>query len=195
MKIPQVELECNFTTIEKYDINFAKDITQAIAVNNALAHIGADEIIPFEDGTYYEVKRGEIVLEIEENNVPYGMDNYEVEAFFIEDSGLDTERWIRLHFNPETKTENAFYAPYVNDEEKNKIYLPPRMENILANFLEITFDEEISEDVICNTRAELKAKNLFSEIEINCNDIEVFSSDMSDADIYGDQLEDTGEIC
>jgi hypothetical protein len=195
LKIPQIELECNFTTIEKYDMNFAKDITQTIAVNNALAHIGADEIIPFEDGTYYEIKRGEIILEVEEENTPYGKENYEVEAFFIEDSGLDTERWIKLYFNPETKAENAFYAPYVNDEEKNKVYLPPNMENILANFLEITFDEEISEDVICNTRAELKAKNLFSDVEIDCEDVEVFSADITDSDMYGDSLEDTGEIC
>tara|TARA_Y100001973_G_C5191354_1_gene331227 strand:+ start:1194 stop:2417 length:1224 start_codon:yes stop_codon:yes gene_type:complete len=195
LKIPQVEIECNFTTVEKYDINFAKDITNTIAVNNALAHIGEDEIIAFEDGTYIEVKRGEILLELEEENVPYGKDNYEAEVFFIEDSGLDTERWIKLYFNPETKTENAFYAPYVNFEEENKVYVPPQIENILANFLEITFDEEISEEVICNTRAELKNKNLFSDVEINCEDIETFSIDISDNDIYGETLEDTGEIC
>tara|TARA_R100000808_G_C2153413_1_gene163568 strand:+ start:18 stop:1223 length:1206 start_codon:yes stop_codon:yes gene_type:complete len=195
LKIPQIEIECKFTTVEKYNIDFAKDITSAIAVNNALTHVGADEIVPFEDGMYYEVKRGEILLEIEEDNVPYGKDNYEVEAFLIEDSGLDVERWIKLYFNPEAKTENAFYAPYINDEDRKKVYLPPKMENILANFLEITFDEEISEEVICNTRAELKKKNLFSDIEINCADVEIFSTDVNSADLYGDVLEDTGEIC
>lgn len=195
IKIPQIEIECNFTTIEKYDINFAKDITNSIAVNNALTHAGADEIIPFEDGTYYEIKRGEILLELTEENVPYGKENYEVEAFFIEDSGLDDERWIKLYFNPETKTENAFYAPYVNEDEERKIYIAPKMQNILANFLEITFDEDISEEVICNTRAELKNKNLFSDVEINCDDVEVFSTDPAVSDIYGETLEDTGEIC
>ena len=195
LKIPQVELECNFTTIEKYNMNFAKDINNSIAVNNALAHIGADEIIPFEDGTYYEVKRGEILLELTEENVPYGIDNYEVEVFFIEDSNLDTERWIKLYFNPEVEVENVFYAPYVNDEEERKTYAPPKPENILANFLDISFDEEISEDVICATRAELKNRSLFSDVEINCEDLEIISPSQTNINMYGETLEDTGEIC
>ena len=195
LKIPQVEIECNFTTVEKYNMNFAKDINNSIAVNNALAHVGADEIIPFEDGTYYEVKRGEILLELTEENVPYGIDNYEVEVFFIEDSNLDTERWIKLYFNPEVEVENVFYAPYVNDDEERKTYAPPKPENILANFLDISFDEEISEDVICTTRAELKNRSLFSDVEINCEDLEIISPSQTNINMYGETLEDTGEIC
>jgi len=195
LKIPQVEIECNFTTVEKYNMNFAKDINNSIAVNNALAHVGADEIIPFEDGTYYEVKRGEILLELTEENVPYGIDNYEVEVFFIVDSNLDTERWIKLYFNPEVEVENVFYAPYVNDDEERKTYAPPKPENILANFLDISFDEEISEDVICTTRAELKNRSLFSDVEINCEDLEIISPSQTNINMYGETLEDTGEIC
>jgi hypothetical protein len=64
--------------------------------------------------------------------------------------------------------------------------------------LDISFDEEIPEEVICNTKAmeQYKSKTIFSDLKINCQNIETFAQKEQVPNTYFEEFgEDSGEIC
>lgn len=199
MNIPQIEIECKFITIAKHSPVLEEDPSSVIGINNARKMIGEEEILVFNDGSYFDIERGEILLEIVEENVAYDAENFEVEVFLVEDRDTLSEEWTSLFYPPELNEKDAFYASYVNSREQQGLkYIIPPAELELSSFLDVTFDEEIPEEVICNTKAmdQYKSKTLFSDLKINCNNLEVFVDKEQSPNIYYEEYgDDSGEIC
>tara|TARA_Y100000593_G_scaffold17442_2_gene34892 strand:+ start:30705 stop:31796 length:1092 start_codon:yes stop_codon:yes gene_type:complete len=199
INIPQIELECKFITVAKHSPVLEEDPSSLIGINNALRMIGEEEILAFEDGSYFDIERGEILLEISEENVAYEGENFEAEIFLVEDKGSLSEEWSSLFYPPDLNERSAFYASYVNSDDRQGIkYIMPPAELELSNFLDISFDEEIPEEVICNTKAmeQYKSKTIFSDLKVNCQNIETFVDKEQVPNIYYEEYgDDSGEIC
>jgi len=197
--IPQIEVECKFITIAKHSPVLEEDPSSVVGINNALRMVGEDEILVFEDGSYFDIERGELLLEISEENVAYEGENFEAEVFLIENSGSLAEEWNSLFHPPNLNERSAFYASYVNSKDRQKLnYILPPPELELSNFLDISFDQDIPEEVICNTRAmeQYKSKTIFSDLNINCQNIETFVDKEQAPNIYYEEYsDDSGEIC
>ena len=194
--IPQINVNAKCVTVAKFSEEFEKDPTQAISANNALSHMGEEQIIAFSDGTYLEIRNGEILIELGENNSLYQKENFDIEVFLVEDPDTNNEEWTSLYFNPEAeKTSESFYQPYVNKEEEIKKYVPPEPINRLDNFLEVYVDDEISKNILCRTRAKFDKKNLFTDLRINCNEQEVFIPKEATSGLYDVVTDDSEVIC
>jgi len=195
VNITQIDLECKHTTIMHFNEDYAHDLNEIIYENSLRNHLEKDELLIFEDGSYVETKKGEILLELSEVNVEYLKENFEIEAYLVEDPDTNKESWTRLFFDPELPIEDSFYAPYVNKKEVDARYKSVPPENRLSNYLEITFDEEIPKEILCKTRADHKKKNIFSDLNINCSDQEQFVSKTAIGSVYDMLEDDAGVIC
>ena len=195
VNITQVDLECKHTTIVHYSEDYAHDINEVIYENNLRNHLEKEELLVFEDGSYIETKKGEILLELSEANVDYLKENFEIEIFLVEDPDTNKEMWTRLFFEPEIPIEESFYAPYVNKKEADIKYKFVPEKNKLSNYLDISFDAEISKEVICRTRAEQKKKNIFTDLVVDCSEQEQFAPKDKVGNIYDLLEDDSGVIC
>ena len=196
LDIPQIDIETKMITVVQEKMEWKNDISAAIAAATAAGHAGEDPIVgPFPDGTYIEIKKGEILISLAEENSLYQKENFDVEVFLVENPNEAKEEWIRLYFNPETGKQELQNLPLEAHTEPPKKYIAPPNYMILDNFLEIEFDNKISKEVLCATRAELKTKNLFSDLRINCGDIESFSSKNQVQGLYDVDTDDSEKIC
>ena len=196
LDIPQIDIETKMITVVQEKMEWKNDISAAIAAATAAGHAGEDPIVgPFPDGTYIEIKKGEILISLAEENSLYQKENFDVEVFLIENPDEANEEWISLYFNPETGKGELQNLPLEAFVEPPKKYVAPPNYMTLDNFLEIEFDNKISKEVLCATRAELKTKNLFSDLRINCGDIETFSSKSQVQGLYDVYTDDSEKIC
>ena len=113
----------------------------------------------------------------------------------VEDPDTNKEMWTRLFFEPEIPIEESFYAPYVNKKEADIKYKFVPEKNKLSNYLDISFDAEISKEVICRTRAEQKKKNIFTDLVVDCSEQEQFAPKDKVGNIYDLLEDDSGVIC
>lgn len=196
LDIPQIDIETKMITVVQEKMEWKNDISAAIAAATAAGHAGEDPIVgPFPDGTYIEIKKGEILISLAEENSLYQKENFDVEVFLIENPDEANEEWISLYFNPETGKGELQNLPLEAFVEPPKKYVAPPNYMTLDNFLEIEFDNKISKEVLCATRAELKTKNLFSDLRINCGDTETFSSKSQVQGLYDVYTDDSEKIC
>ena len=196
LNIPQIDIETKMITVVQEKMEWKNDISAAIAAATAAGHAGEDPIVgPFPDGTYIEIKKGEILISLAEENSLYQKENFDVEVFLIENPDEANEEWTSLYFNPETGKQELQNLPLEASVEPPKKYIAPPNYMILDNFLEIEFDNKISKEVLCATRAELKTKNLFSDLRINCSDVESFSSKSQIQGLYDVDTDDSEKIC
>ena len=196
LDIPQIDIEAKIITIVQDKIEYKNNISAAIAAGIAAGHVGDEPIVgPFPDGSFIEIKKGEILIGLAEENSLYQKENFDVEVFLIENPDTAQEEWINLYFNPETGKQELQNLPLEASVEPSKKFVPPLDYMMLDNFLEIEFDNKISKEVLCATRAEFKTKNLFSDLRINCGDIETFNPKDQTQGLYDVYTDDSEKIC
>ena len=193
LDIPQINIDAKMLTIVQ-DTGAEGSAEQSIADANAAGHLGLTPSVNFPDGSYLEIRNGEILLSLEEENSLYQKENFDVEVFVIENPDTTNEEWISLYFNPETTKSDLESIPFEVSKEPPKKFIPPPEFMRLDNFLEIEFDNNISKEVLCQTRAEFKTKNLFSDLRINCTEIEQFLP-KSSANLYEIFTDEPEKIC
>tara|TARA_R100000008_G_C3585837_1_gene172199 strand:+ start:1181 stop:2218 length:1038 start_codon:yes stop_codon:yes gene_type:complete len=139
-------------------------------------HLHDDNEFSFDDGTFIDMEEDVIVLEIEEANTFLANSEFEIEIFKVEDeysNGQLTGReiLIPLKFQDDIGksydiTENNIYVPRRPSEEM----APPVDRTNVEYFLDMDFDSQIDQQLMCQLKPADKTQGLFSRRAFECAD-------------------------
>lgn len=131
----------------------------------------------FPDDSFVQINEDEIVLEIEEQNAPFEIENFYVEVFLCEQeedkniSSNKRENLIPLSF---IKRENELKDNLIWEEKKDKETSINIMEldpNYVEYYLDIQIDGEIEETKLCGIRGKEQKRSVFADKSIDCTEI------------------------
>ena len=154
VQIPQVETEVMYETAVGF-IRPPRQLPRNFRPDPELT-VGASR----PDGTSIAVEPDYILLNVEEKNSVYMMDNYDIEIY---ESG--SEGWNKLDF---VKRQDSIVDGFLVNQRS------PRPPNLNSSFVEYYFDvlvdKEIPDNLICRGIEKLKTKNIFIDTEVECPD-------------------------
>ena len=211
LDIPQIEMEVvytvrvvdggNETTDEMAEAIASGEIDgipqaileQMLSENTEFDDINYD-IRVFDDGTYFNVNRDDLIIQIMEDNVPYLNDSFEAEVFAISDIATNaantttTRQLEQLRFvvEPELVIDDILY-----DEDEIKRFPIPEIDSSFVDyFFDFETDDEIEASLICNAISN-GDKDLyrFARKDFTCPDIK---SNYQFLDPYAAKPEDEG---
>ena len=152
----------------------------------------------YTDG-YYDFQEDFIVLEVNEEHVPFLKENFDIEIFeiitdptekydeflnqkcFVEEPTVVNEKGL-------LKTEKEIIE---SNEKDLNLKLLPADQSYVKYFFNVRVDHEIDKDLICQLEPKLKQKGYFISDPLDCakdNEVNILSSD-----IYKEVLETTPE--
>lgn len=169
LNIPQIEVEIEYTS----EIKMADSVTDSqlesgefkplstLALDTQGSVIDSDHVLGFldvrvfDDGTYFSVDKDDLIIQIIEENVPQGNDNFQVEIFEVEDvDGNDkvkgttfvTElKQLRFLVEPELVVNDVLL-----DESEGNMLPASGIDSGFADYyFEIDLDDEIDANIIC----------------------------------------------
>ena len=140
-----------------------------------------DKRYVYKDGNSIYFDEDFIVLEINEENVPYSKENFDIEVFKVSESVN-----IRTGEKEETLTPLSFvkHSPTVVDEhgllmnfedqlaaQEKEYQLQMRSLNntFVEHYFDVLVDDEIDNDLLCTVRPKVKQKGLFIKDPVDCN--------------------------
>ena len=152
----------------------------------------------YEDG-YYDFQEDFIVLEVNEHNVPYLKDNFDIEVYEIltdktekYDTILDQKYFIK---KPTIVNEKGLLRSEKeiirSNDEDLELKLIPFDKSYINSFLNIYVDHEIEKDLMCQLKPDVKQKGYFTSDPLDCtkdDEVNILSSD-----IYKETSETTPE--
>jgi hypothetical protein len=194
LNIPQIEIEVKYTvSIEDGDMNISQDmidavnrgeldgIPQSILEQLLAGSTGYDDnsydIKVFDDGTFFNIHRDDLVLQIMEDNVTYSNDNFEVEVFAVSDNTANNAantttvrelEQLRFLVEPEFIIDDILY----DEDELKRSPIPEIDSSFVDYFFDFEVDDEIETSLICN-----KIKNgdkdlfRFARRDFTCQDL------------------------
>jgi hypothetical protein len=210
-RIPQIEVEVDYTislqTVEetedgrKKKQNLASDNTAAVSRAETLENIRNDftiDILEFSDGTSIKVAQKQIILKIEEQNVDFRNDNFEIEVFELTSSQdliprLKKDVMIPMYFPKQIPSRRAY-----STNTMSKFTPPPGDTSFVQYFFDLNVDYEIPEADICPViQDERKTGNIYDD-GYECPDLDVLrrainSGDKNLEDTYKSGVEDIEE--
>mgnify|MGYP003664946270 FL=1 len=144
----------------------------------------------FEDGTFVEVEADYILLDLQEENAPFNMDNFDIEVYEVKTetlaSGKTRDELIPMKFKKKLQT---IVDDILIDTEEEDVEIDA---SYVEYFFDIFVDNEIDDVTICKSLDKLKSKGILIETEFNCPDIPSYSTT---ANLYGGEQEDMGADC
>jgi|10_taG_2_1085330.scaffolds.fasta_scaffold12938_2 hypothetical protein len=194
LNIPQIEIEVKYTVhIEDGNLNITQDLIDAVSrgdidgvpqsiLEQILAgSTGFDDlnydVKVFDDGTFLNVHRDDLILQIREENVPYSNDNFEIEVFAISDNtsgntanATTVTQLEQLNFlvTPDFVIDDILY----DEDEITRSTIPEIDSSFADYYFDFELDDEIEASLICN-----KIKNgdkdlyRFARKDFECPDI------------------------
>jgi len=154
------------------------DILQELYQNDS-QHVGltAEIYDEFEDDSYIEVKKDDLLLKIEEFNAPFSNDNFDIEVFELTSStdvaGNVHEVWSPLYFRVETDQFGNYKGidddDYWLSEELNKVD-----STYVTYFMNVNTDRDIPEEDLCPALVYEKQsiKDLY-DVDLVCPDLDL----------------------
>ena len=131
----------------------------------------------FDDGTFFNIHRDDLILQIMEDNVPYSNDNFEVEVFTVSDNTANKAAnattirqldQLRFLVEPDFLIDDILY----DKDELKRSPIPDIDSSFVDYFFDFETDDEIEASLICN-----KIKNgdkdlyKFARRDFTCQDI------------------------
>ena len=137
-----------------------------------------EESLNFQNGASVDVIGDAIILRVEESNLFFGEENFDIELFEVEEvNGKEFLKQVMFYKDLGTLSEDI-----LND----------RLDVSTAEqYFEILVDDEIPERIMCPLIQDDKSKQFYSSKIFNCED---FLPAPEARNIYAD-LDDTGDIC
>ena len=135
----------------------------------------------FDDGTYVDVEFEKMIVQLLEDNGFNLTDSFEIEVF--KQDQADTTRYDQLKFLPK---QRKVIDGFLMDEVENiNIDLTPEY---VEYYFDLLVDKEIAISDICEGVNELKAKDIFVDIDIECpdlqgKDVNIYTSRVTPSDI------------
>jgi len=172
LNIPQIEIEVKYrVSIKDGTLNISQDLIDAVGrgdidgiPQSILEQILAEgtefddinyDIKVFDDGTFFNIHRDDLILQIMEENVPYSNDNFEVEVYEISDNTVQgaanttTVRQIeqlRFLVEPDFIIDDILY----DEKEMKRSPIPEIDSSFVDYFFDFETDDEIEASLICN---------------------------------------------
>ena len=155
MQIPQIETEVMYETAAGY-VAPPRELPRSFRPDPELS-IGTSK----PDGTYVAVQPDYILLDVEEKNSVYMVENYDIEIY---ESG--SEGWNKLDF---VKKEDNIVDGFLVDKPSTRS--PTLNYSFVEYYFDVLVDKEIPENLICRGIEKLKTKNIFIDTEVECPDV------------------------
>ena len=211
-RIPQVDISVDYfisaQTVEETEAgrkqkqSIKSDNVEAASRAEQLQNIRNDftiDILEFPDGTSLKVAQKQIILKIEEHNVDFTNDNFEIEVFELTSSvDQDTNKlknvMLPMYFPKNLTTQKT----YGSTSTRQTIVPPPGDTSFVQYFFDLNVDFEISEADICPViQDERKAGNIYDDA-YECPDLDVLrravnTGDRNLEDTYKSGVEDIEE--
>lgn len=161
--IPQLEAEY---ILETEVLDDGEDLYLEVAPEEALEKIAAstedfyNQPISqiYEDGTYISARNEYIFLDIEEKNIDFIGEGFEIEVFEIEELQNGTEQLRPLKFIPDDYYNLGPGSPGSDLEITD---------DFVEYFFDIQVDDQISDEVLCDVKKVLKKKKLYDALNLN----------------------------
>ena len=157
LKIPQLELDLTYTLHPQNILDFPG--------RSSFGQIDAEDLAlgVFPDGTFLEVQEETILLDLEELNVPFDVENFDIEVFEMEEVVLDGVS------NPTVQNLNQLYFEKKKPQIVNNILIsdmPSRDINpidpsYVNYYFDIFVDDEIDPSVMSTSVETLRSKGLY----------------------------------
>jgi|ETNvirnome_6_100_1030635.scaffolds.fasta_scaffold00468_6 hypothetical protein len=201
LKIPQMDVTIQYVT-EGYPLNMTpKTSTDNADKSENFRLKEFDELHenpPIYNDGYYDFQEDFIVLEINENNVPFLKENFDIEVYEITHDNPDHD----LYYNK----KDFIKKPTVVDEkgllkseeesirsnEKDlELKLLPLNNTYVEHYFNVYVDYEIDKDLMCKLKPNIKQKGFFISDPLDC--LEDKDSNILSSDIYKKAIETVPE--
>ena len=214
-QIPQIDINIDYIispqTVEETEAGRTQKKTtttdSTVALNRAerLENIRNDyvvDILEFPDGTSYKVAQKQVILKLEEHNVDFTNNNFEIEVFEI--TGSNTSDIIETGYDPREVLVPMYFPKKIKNQKSygnstmNKIVPPAGDTSFVQYFFDLNVDFEIPEADICPViQDERKEGNIYDD-GYECPDLDVLrraikSGDKNLEDTYKSGVEDIEE--
>lgn len=157
LRIPQIDIDLKYE-ISNRQVDQAGDNSDLAPVDGAAGVFGHDGFdLEFQDGQGIFIKRNNILIDISEENAPFDKNNFEIEVFLVEDqtdsndSGGTKKILTPLSFKRQLQTGLLDNTNFLINEESDPSFV--------SYFMDITIDEEISDD---DKIASVKRGNIYN---------------------------------
>ena len=175
LHIPQLQTEYNLTVgVEEgfpTPLN-PNDSANALEFNEDRISSGISE--EYDDGSYYTGKHKYLFVGVEEENVTFLRENYDIEVFEIEPVFDGNHKKVDEILKPLSFFKPPGIEGFVPDSQLKLAY-PELDSTYVEYYFDILLDEEIPDEAFCDARVlhSDKKLQLFSDVklDINCNDL------------------------
>jgi len=179
LKIPQIDAVITYNS-------FVKDLDAPDKGTSKLRNPEYEELhdLPeYGDNTTYDFDEEFIILEINEHNVPYQKDNFEIEIFEIKDImgpvtlggavGKIGEELISLSFvKPPSQTKDGLLMSFEEQALATEKDLQAQFldldDTYVEHFINVYVDKEIDPELICKVKPVVKQKGIFVDDPLDC---------------------------
>jgi hypothetical protein len=122
----------------------------------------------FRDETFILVKEDYILLDIQELNVPFQKENFELELYEVGQDADGQEELKQLYF---LKEERQVVNNLLTDENTT-LLLPKDQSSLVNNFFNFSVDREIRADIMCSllSKEEIQRLRITNQIDLRCSD-------------------------
>jgi hypothetical protein len=209
LQIPQIDVKIEYKTVAKSLNKDPETSEHNINKSTDLRLKEFDELHEnppvYSDG-YYDFQEDFVTLEINEHNVPFLKENFDIEVFEV-DSHVVAEgnatleavgaflKSLSFTKNPSSVNEKGLLKSEEENiksiEEDLKMKLTPLDSSFVEHFFNVYVDHEIDKDLICKLKPAAKQKGHFVADPLDClqePEVNILSSD-----IYKEATETTPE--
>ena len=179
LPIPQLDLDLTYKISPQSISNYPK--------RESFAQVDAEELGTgvFQDGTFFDVKAQTILIDLEELNVPFDMENFDIQVFEMEQDeipGIATP----------VQNLNQLFFQQKKPQIVNNILVSDRPEFQSINkdptyveyYFDVFVDHEIDTAVMSSAITELKSKSLYVDAPYITPEVPIVATT---ANLYEDQ--------
>tara|TARA_B100001094_G_C18102411_1_gene756507 strand:- start:36 stop:1109 length:1074 start_codon:yes stop_codon:yes gene_type:complete len=187
LNIPQLELDIEFKvsaerrgTEPKFEFDAALT-PDTVYSDSAQVYVGPDQLI----------------FVIEEENATFDYENFDIEVYEIKEGAGNLGEPILEPLSFVKPVQNVINNQLIDQKEAERLAgrpdgTPPELDpTYVEYFFNVNTDSEIDENIICRSIKNLKSKDLFNDIDINCPDLRtVIGNDIYGTDALSDDCPD-----
>jgi len=157
LKIPQLEMSLTYTVHPQDILDYPG--------RESFGQIDAEDLAlgVFPDGTFFEVQEETILLDLDELNVPFDVENFDIEVFEMEEATLPGVS------NPTVQNLNQLYFEKRAPQIVNNILVSDMPDNTLISkdssyveyYFDVYVDDEIDPGVMASSVDKLRSKGIY----------------------------------
>ena len=188
LKIPQLEMALTYTIHPQDILDYPG--------RESFGQIDAEDLAlgVFPDGSFFEVQEETILLDLDELNVPFDVENFDIEVFEMEEATLPGTS------NPTIQNLNQLYFEHKKPQIVNNILvadtpdksLIQKDSNYVGYYFDVFVDDEIDPSVMATSVDILRSKGLYVDSAYHRPIIPLVATA---AELYRDTTSTTLVVC